>query len=200
MTLASSIGIAILLLVEHKRLIRPSSFISLYLLCRVAADSVQLRTLVLRGYVKAITGVLSAEIAVQVVFLLLESWPKQRIDSDSTKYSPEDTAGIFNRNALWWLSDIFWLGNKRVLNQSDLYNLDVSIQSDLLRKQGLPIWEKSQYFTFCLAIHLAYTYRQIEKTRAYCNMGIFALHSMAIYYPTQSLHHRSPVFSNIFAE
>jgi hypothetical protein len=85
LTFLSSIGVAFLLFVEHKRLLRPSSFISLYLLCRVIADSVQLRTIVLRGYDNAVTGVLSAEISIQFLFLVLESWPEQRSIDDAVR-------------------------------------------------------------------------------------------------------------------
>jgi ATP-binding cassette subfamily C (CFTR/MRP) protein 1 len=145
LTFASSISVAFLLLVEHKRLIRPSSFITLYLLCRIAADSIQLRTIVLRGYSDAKTGVLSAVIGIQAVFLVLESWPNKRDIDDSTPYSPEDTAGILNRSILWWLAPLFWLGNKRVLMQSDLFNLDVSFQSSVLSKQVVPVWEERAY-------------------------------------------------------
>jgi ATP-binding cassette subfamily C (CFTR/MRP) protein 1 len=141
-TLVIAIGIAFLLLVEHQRLVRPSSFISLYFLCRIIADSVQLRTLLLRGYANTISWVLLAELVVQAVFLFLESWPRRKYVSDSKEYSPEDTAGIFNRSVLWWLNSLFWLGNGTVLQQSDLFSLDVSIRSSILRKRMLPIWEK----------------------------------------------------------
>jgi ATP-binding cassette subfamily C (CFTR/MRP) protein 1 len=166
LTFVSSIGVAFLLFVEHKRLIRPSSFISLYLLCRIIADSVQLRTIALRSYDNAITGVLSAEISIQCFSLILESWPETRSFDDSKVYSPEDTAGVFNRNVLWWLTSLFWMGNKMVLKQSDLFNLDGSIQSSTLIKQIRPVWQKSMYYRPPGLVNILLILIDVNKKRA----------------------------------
>jgi ATP-binding cassette subfamily C (CFTR/MRP) protein 1 len=142
-TLVSSIVIAVLLLVGHTRSVRPSSIISIYLLSRITADAVQLRTLQLRNYAPAISRTLSAEIVIQLLFLLLESWPRKQSIKDFNEYSPGDTAGVFNRNVLWWMNSLFFKGNNSILEQTDLFNLDVQLQSSLLRKQILSAWNKS---------------------------------------------------------
>jgi ATP-binding cassette subfamily C (CFTR/MRP) protein 1 len=143
LTLVSSILIVILLLVGHTRSVRPSSLISIYLLSRTTIDAVQLRTLQLRNYAPAISRTLAAGIVIQVLFLILESWPRKQGIKDFNAYGPEDTAGVLNRSVLWWMNSLFLKGNKSILEQTDLFNLNVQLQSSLLRSQILPIWNKS---------------------------------------------------------
>jgi ATP-binding cassette, subfamily C (CFTR/MRP), member 1 len=198
-TLVISIGIVFLLLIEQKRLVKPSSFISLYLLCRIAADFVQFRTLRLRGYANTISWLILAEIVVQAVFLFLESWPKGRNANDSKECSPEDTAGVFNRSTLWWLNSLFWLGNGAILKQSDLFSLNASIRSSRLRDRIGPIWEKSMdlesldhlYTNLC---------RQTPKTCACEDNTFFSACPMASNNSATSLYDRIPVLTNILAE
>jgi ATP-binding cassette subfamily C (CFTR/MRP) protein 1 len=147
-TVISSIAIVVLLLVGHTKSIRPSSLISVYLLSRITADAVQLRTLELRNYAPSISRTLSAGLGIQLLFLVLESWPRKRSIKDFTSYSPQDTAGVFNRSILWWMNTLFMQGSKSILQQSDLFNLDFHLQSSRLRSEVLLIWNKSQPLFF----------------------------------------------------
>ena len=87
--LTGATAITALVIKEHRVSAQPSSLVSIYFLCKTTADSVQLRTLVLRGYALTITKVLAADISIQVAFLLLESWPKERHVKSFEEYSPE---------------------------------------------------------------------------------------------------------------
>lgn len=140
LTLAGAVGILFLTIAEHERSVRPSSLISVYLLARIAADAVILRTLGLRGYIHTAIGPMSASVGVQIVLLILESCSKRTLLKDQT-HGAEETAGVFARSVLWWLNGLLWRGSQRVLEQSSLFELDSGLRSERLGDRILLRWD-----------------------------------------------------------
>ncbi|KAF2434238.1 P-loop containing nucleoside triphosphate hydrolase protein [Tothia fuscella] len=121
MSLVSMSAVCGLTIFEHSRTIRPSTWIFLYLLASVAADSVQLRPLYLRRWSFSISTLASALIAGKLVLL---------------------TASVFGRSVFWWLNSLFRLGSGKILSLDDLYPLDQDLRSKSLRSRMLQAWHK----------------------------------------------------------
>jgi ATP-binding cassette subfamily C (CFTR/MRP) protein 1 len=140
----SMIGVVLLVALEYKRTVRPSSLTSIYLLVAIIADAIQIRTFLLRGYSKPFSIVLSVTMASKIVLLVLESWPKQKyLKPTRIQYGPEETMGVFGRSVFWWLNSLFWWGSRRILTSDDLFPLDRELRSDRLLNQIVAAWEKS---------------------------------------------------------
>ena len=177
MTLAGTIGLTALVLLEHKRSRRPSSTISVHLLAQIVAESCILRTLQLRKYAPAITRVTWASIFLQLVLLLLESTSKRSHLKQPGEYGVQETAGIFDRSVLWWLNGLFWLANRRVLNQSDLFQLDSNLKSRRLSDRVVLNWDESTFSNLRLCLILP-TCRQISQ--AFCAIYHFLFNTGSI--------------------
>jgi hypothetical protein len=144
--LLGAVALSILVVLEHMRSIQPSTVTVVYLLSTIVGDSVQLRTLLLRGYSPTLLHLLSSLLAFKVVLLIAEAWPKRRyLRSASIDYSPEETTGILTRSVFWWLNSLFWHGSKDLLSSEDLFPLDQQLQSARLRDLAISAWEKSTY-------------------------------------------------------
>jgi hypothetical protein len=129
--LTAALGLCILSYVEHTKNIRPSSIINAYLLLTLAFDAVLLHSRGLRGDNLAANGVASGILAVKLLVLISEAIEKRRLLS--TAYadpSPEATSGLYSRGFFWWLTPLFRLGFRNVVNEDDLFSAD----GDLLSK------------------------------------------------------------------
>jgi ATP-binding cassette subfamily C (CFTR/MRP) protein 1 len=130
---------------EHTRTIQPSTTTAVYLLSIIIGNSVQLRTLVLRGYDPTLSQLLSASLAFKVSLLVVEGWPKKKyLKPASAEYGPEETTSILSRSVFWWLNSLFWHGNKNLLISEDLFPLDHALRSVRLRERAIVAWGKSE--------------------------------------------------------
>ena len=128
---------------EHGRIVRPAPLVSVYLLATIVTDAVQIRTLYLRGYVIEIARLLCGTLACKVLLLVLETWSKKsHLKPVEDEYSPEELAGVFSRGTFWWLNPILFLGNRKILDITDLYPLNHSFHSKRLQVRMLDAWEK----------------------------------------------------------
>jgi ATP-binding cassette subfamily C (CFTR/MRP) protein 1 len=141
--LAGAIILTVLVLLEHNRSKRPSSIISVYLIAQIVADSYVLRTLKLRHYAPVLVGTSWANIFTQLALLALESTSKSFNLKSPVDDGLKEITGIFNRNTVWWLTKLFWKGNRSVLNQSNLLPLDDELKTQRLRDRIVLEWDKS---------------------------------------------------------
>jgi ATP-binding cassette subfamily C (CFTR/MRP) protein 1 len=153
-TFAGTIGLVVLVFLEHSRSKRPSSIISVHLLAQIVAESCILRTLELRSYAPALVKTTWASIFLQLAMLALESTSKRSYLKNPGEYGVEETAGIFDRSVVWWLNRLFWRGNRGVLNQSDLFQLDSDLKSQRLREGIVLDWDQSRISSLyrCLSL------------------------------------------------
>lgn len=146
MQLLSAVAIVILTALEHSRTTRPSTIITIYLIAAIAADAVQIRTLLGRAYAPTIVRLVAASVSTKSILLVLESWPKTSclLPADEP-LGPEDVSGPLTRNTFWWLSPLLLLGNCSLLSVEDLPLLDQALLSKLLRKRMARSWTRSMY-------------------------------------------------------
>ncbi|KAK4073997.1 hypothetical protein Trihar35433_3471 [Trichoderma harzianum] len=129
---------------EHKRSIRPSTLVVLYLLLTCAWDAF---ALTYPGFSEIRDGsrtnaALVAGFASRLAILTLESQEKQSILN--TKYSnrsPEETAGLISSLLFWWMNGLLSRGNRSILRGSQLPPLGSRLEAERLRRDILPSWD-----------------------------------------------------------
>ncbi|TFB06902.1 Metal resistance protein YCF1 [Trichoderma ghanense] len=142
--LAASVGLVWLSIAEHKRSIRPSNLIVLYLLLTIVFDTF---ALTYPGFSNVRSGgrnhaLLVAEVASRAAMLLLESQDKTSIlRSEYGRASPEETAGLISSVLFWWLNGLLSRGNRSILRGSHLPPLDSGLEAEGLRRKILETWE-----------------------------------------------------------
>ncbi|KAL6870410.1 P-loop containing nucleoside triphosphate hydrolase protein [Trichoderma novae-zelandiae] len=142
--LVASVGLVWLSIAEHKRSIRPSDLIVLYLLLTIAWN---MFALTYPGFSNVRNGgrhhaFLVAEVAARVAILALESQGKTSIlRSEYSKISPEETAGLISSMLFWWLNELLSRGNRSILRGSHLPPLDSELEAQGLRRNILKSWE-----------------------------------------------------------
>jgi ATP-binding cassette subfamily C (CFTR/MRP) protein 1 len=138
-----AVSVVILVGVEHNRILRPSSLVLLYLLATLFTDSIQIRTLFLRGYAATIARLSCASLATRALLLVVECQSKKAyLKPVEDGYSPEELASVFSRSVFWWLNPILLLGNRKILALEDLYPLNHILESSSLKARILRSWEK----------------------------------------------------------
>jgi len=138
--IANVIGVILLILVEHRRTIRPSSVLSLYLFASAVISSIHIRSALLRRQGLSVPRLLSAVIVLDLGLLALESWPRSLYLKDAEKYSPEELAGLFSRGIFWWVNLLLRLGSHKILKIDDLYPLNQAFLSQGINQRISRIW------------------------------------------------------------
>lgn len=147
LSLCSASTVVVLSWAEHRKTIRPSSLLALYLLSSIVFNAVQVRTLYIRDIAPSVAAVLSANIGVQVVLLVLESRSKlSSLIAFNQTLSPEALAGLFNRMIFWWLRPLFMKGFRISLNLDDMLSLEGGLSSRILGKRLHNSWESYKMF------------------------------------------------------
>ncbi|KAI8311183.1 ABC transporter [Colletotrichum sp. SAR11_59] len=128
--LIEAIALGALSYTEHKRSIRPSALIGLYLFLTIVLDIAQARTLWLREGLSSAAGVFTASVAVKVVILALEETPKRVLLASSEKdVAVESTTGVVSRSLFWWLNSLFFQGFRLLIGLEDLGAIDPKFDS-----------------------------------------------------------------------
>ncbi|KAJ9195019.1 hypothetical protein DTO164E3_7003 [Paecilomyces variotii] len=141
LSVTTAVAIIVLSATEHRKSVRPSTLLSIYLLLSIFLDGVQLRTLFIRHYPSSIAGVFAAAFAVKVLLLISESQSKRPyLRSPYHHYPPESTSGIFNRTLFWWLNGLFLGGFRKLLSLEDLFQPDEALKSAPLKVKIESIW------------------------------------------------------------
>ncbi|KAK3336055.1 ABC transporter type 1, transmembrane domain-containing protein [Cercophora scortea] len=130
--------------VEHKRNVRPSSLVVLYLLSSSLGDFLQLMHLTsasTRWLAEDHSIQLGAVLFLKVVLLCVECLSKEPILLDSWRGStPEETSGILGRAVVWWINSVLLTGYKKVLVNERLPAIDSKLSSGTLRAKILHTW------------------------------------------------------------
>ncbi|KAJ0362676.1 hypothetical protein COL154_006121 [Colletotrichum chrysophilum] len=128
--LIEAIALGALSYTEHKRSIRPSVLIGLYLFLTIVLDIAQARTLWLRDGLSTVAGVFTASLVVKVVVLALEETPKRVLLASSEKdVAVESTTGVVSRSLFWWLNSLFFQGFRLLIGLEDLGAIDPKFDS-----------------------------------------------------------------------
>ncbi|KAI8284941.1 ABC transporter atnG [Colletotrichum sp. SAR11_240] len=128
--LIEAIALGALSYMEHKRSIRPSALIGLYLFLTIVLDIAQARTLWLRDGLSSVAGVFTTSLVVKVVVLALEETPKRVLLASSEKdVAVESTTGVVSRSLFWWLNSLFFQGFRLLIGLEDLGAIDPKFDS-----------------------------------------------------------------------
>lgn len=136
-------AICALTCLEHRRSVRPSTIISIYLLFSILFDIAQCRTLWLLGEFNAtLAPLLTAMLAVKLVMLVLELQSKRGSLKSSWRHlAPESTSGIVSRAVFWWLNSLLFQGFRAILSPNDLYDIDEQLRSEVLGNKLISAWK-----------------------------------------------------------
>ncbi|CAG8957988.1 hypothetical protein HYFRA_00000331 [Hymenoscyphus fraxineus] len=127
---------------EHRRSIKPSFILSIYLLFTLIFDVAHTRTVwLLESRYTPVAAVTTTATALKFLLLILEVIEKRRILRPDQKDSPPyATSGIINRSFFWWLNPLFRLGYSKTLAVKDLFSLDQPLTSVGLRDALEDAW------------------------------------------------------------
>lgn len=119
----------LLLYAEHRYSYSPSMLSSMFLSITALLDIAIIRSLFLRRTLVALSATTSAAVAIKLVLLVLEEFPKQESVRETSK---EFSSGLWNRSVFWWLNATFRRGFKAFLQVEDLSKLDKKLGSQYL--------------------------------------------------------------------
>ncbi|KAJ8114351.1 hypothetical protein OPT61_g3746 [Boeremia exigua] len=130
----ASLAIILVSYLEHRKSLRPSVLLSIYLFLTLLLDTARTRTLWLTITSQSRTSdarLFTASLAIKVIILILESKQKVAwIQQDWKKHSPEERIGFFDMGLFIWLRQLFMAGYSSVLTIDNLYSLDPNLSSE----------------------------------------------------------------------
>lgn len=122
--------IALLSHFEHKRSVRPSFLVSLYILITLIFDIARARTHWLMREGESIAVILTAIVGLKLIMLIIESIEKRHILLSAYKeISTESTSGLFNRALFCWLNPLLLKGYVNVLSAENLFQITEDLSS-----------------------------------------------------------------------
>lgn len=128
--LTSALVIGLVSHFEHKRSIRPSFLVSLYILITLLFDIARARTHWLMRQRDSIAAILTAIVGLKLAMLVIESIEKRNILSSAYKnVSTESTSGLFNRALFCWLNPLLLKGYISVLSAENLFPITENLSS-----------------------------------------------------------------------
>lgn len=143
LTFLASIMILPLSYVEHKRSLRPSALLTVYLLLTTLFNAVQTRTVFLLRHTTNIPATMSAALLVGVALLAFEIQDKRRILRQAyISSSKEATSGIISWSIFWWLNSLFRTGFGKLLTWEDIDGIDEQLIGEPLGARMLAAWGK----------------------------------------------------------
>nr|POE78010.1 metal resistance protein ycf1 [Quercus suber] len=145
LTSLDALGLALLTIVEHKRSVRPSQLICIYLFFSTILDLSQVRTLWLQDESEAIAGLFSASVAIKLLLLLLESFGKRSfLQSPYRYFPPEALAGVFSTSIFFWVNQLIVRGYRNIITIEDLFNIDQRLSSGELERTIMKTWAEKR--------------------------------------------------------
>jgi ATP-binding cassette, subfamily C (CFTR/MRP), member 1 len=130
---------------EHKRTVRSSTLLAIYLLFTAILDIARVRTQWLASYSAAIAGILTTSLVLKIATLLVEAQSKLSLLRPREKQiGPEELSGFYSKSLFLWLNPLLRLGFSKVFTLNDLYCLDEQLLSASLVKRFEPIWLKCE--------------------------------------------------------
>jgi len=166
---------------EHRRNIRPSTVISVYLLFSLAFDAVQCRTLWLLPVSRrqhTISTVFTIAVAFKFAVLVLEAREKKSFLLPPWSLSPpEALSGIIGRSFFWWLNSLFVKGFRGFLNVDSLWSIDQNMDSQHLMENLQATWDikrqKQKKHALALSLLKSLKWRMLAVAVPRFCLGVF---------------------------
>ncbi|OAR02511.1 hypothetical protein LLEC1_06553 [Akanthomyces lecanii] len=146
MSCVASFTIIVLIIVEHRFTLRPTSLLSLYILLSLLLDVVKSRSFFLRHGMSTLGSISAVAAAVKAILIGVQEIPKTALLIDQKlrqTASKEATSGFWSRSVFAWLNSIFLLGFRQTLHLEDLEPLDPPLSARPLFNQFNPKWAKT---------------------------------------------------------
>ncbi|KAI1405376.1 putative ABC transporter [Hypoxylon fuscum] len=142
-SLIATLGLTLLLFIEHKCSFKPSDSGIVYLISSMSIDVILLtlptEAMESRKFFRPVLGRFLHDLAL----LVLENLPKQEIPSTfKTRLSPEETRGVLSRTFFAWINPILLKGYRNILTNEDLPTLGRDIKPDITRQRMIRAWDK----------------------------------------------------------
>lgn len=141
----ASVAAGVISYTTHRRSLRPSTLLCLYLSVLLLLSIPRMRTICLLDseYVKEKASII-ASTALNTLFLLAEAIERHETPKGQTKQTqgPEEFSSLWNRAAFYWLSTTFLKGYTQILAVEDLPEIDSKLRSSRVREKLLFTWDK----------------------------------------------------------
>ncbi|KAI9042041.1 P-loop containing nucleoside triphosphate hydrolase protein [Aspergillus affinis] len=138
----AAFDLCILLWFGHRRTVRPSTLVILYLGLSLTKDFIAWT--LLSGDLEPLErSFLAARAALELCLLMMESQSKTRILKPGYRsLTPEKRTGILGRVFFWWINPVLKQGYRDVLTPNALPGIDQAISSTVLRKRIIGAWRE----------------------------------------------------------
>lgn len=142
-----AVGVSLLSFFEHRRSIRPSDTIVLYLLTSLLVDSLHLWFTLAdiastRHDHRVIIQSLLLCLISKGILLITEASGKDKLLLKAARsYAPEETAGILQRTFFWWINPILKRGGSGTLKDDDFQVIDAELSARKLRQSINRLWD-----------------------------------------------------------
>lgn len=131
---------------EHHRSRRTSLLLNSYLVFFTVLNIVRTRTAWLIYGKKAYSILFTVATTASAALVVLEAIPKSRwLIFRQENLSPEETSGLYSLLCMSWLSPLLRLGNKKILDNTDLYPLDSRLSAAVQSKHFQKKWRQSEH-------------------------------------------------------
>lgn len=154
LSLVGAAGAALLSSVCHKRALKSSNILVLYLLlagCWNLSAVSKLAASDRLEYLQCFAPVIGI---IQLVFLFLECTSKQDIFLPQYKsLAPVETANLFSAMSFWWMNKLLAQGNKHIFQNEDMPPLDHHLQAAGLSETIKHAWSVRGNYPSRLTMH-----------------------------------------------
>lgn len=131
---------------EHHRSRRTSLLLNSYLFLATILNIVRMRTAWLVHGKQAYSILFTVATTASAALVVLEAIPKSRwLKFRHEPLSPEETSGLYSLLFMSWVSPLLRLGNKKILDDTDLYPLDSRLSAAVQSKHFQKKWRQSEH-------------------------------------------------------
>lgn len=170
LTIAGSCLFWLASLLEHKRSVRPSTVLCVYLGISALLDLARVRTLFFMPGTAVVARVNLAGYCTKVLLLCLEVTEKRHLlRPDWQHASPEEASGVLNRSLFVWLNTVFIKGFRTVLTVNVLTPLDSQLLSASNPLKLIITWINSELLCSLQLDDLELTYRHRVPNKPGCS-------------------------------
>lgn len=143
--LVATAGALLLSYVDHRRSVRPSTLLAIYLSISTLLNIARVRTIWLTSSTKGDQVAITLILVLTLTASLLESLEKtSSVKHKSLDATPEQFSGFWKKTAFGWLTGTFRDGFSRILTVDDLPSLDPRFRSQLLLQKLDSTWARCE--------------------------------------------------------
>lgn len=142
-SLSATLGLSLLLFLEHRRSHRSSDLGTLYLVASILCDIILLTSPTETAIHTTVRRLVLVRFLVYVVLLILECFGgRPAFGVFDKSQSPEELGGILNRAFFGWINPILVQGYKNILINKNLPPLSCDLKPGAIRKAMLHAWNQ----------------------------------------------------------